>query len=184
MTYSKANWPPKFTRYGVTLTPIKSEHLEMVRQWRNCDSIRKFMLDQREISQAQQEAWFSGLSNDRSRAYWLIIFRQQPIGVVSILAMDETKKTGEPGFYIYPEQYRNNLVPFCVVFALNDMAFFELGLKQLDATVLNHNISAIRFNIKCGYLQLGETTPGQVAMRLKPEDYIAARDPLAKFIRY
>ncbi|GIU51256.1 hypothetical protein TUM4438_40240 [Shewanella sairae] len=184
MNSDKPHWPPTFERYGVTLTPIEPEHLEMVRQWRNSPSIQQFMLDQREISEAQQQAWYSGLADDSSRAYWLIMFKEQPIGVASILAIDKTVGTGEPGLYIYPEQYRSNIVPFCVAFALNDMAFFELGLKRLDAIVLSHNSAALRFNIKCGYQQLGENSLGQIAMSLEPQSYIAARDPLARFIRY
>ncbi|MPY24949.1 GNAT family N-acetyltransferase [Shewanella psychropiezotolerans] len=184
MSNNKDTWPPKFERYGVTLSPIEPEHLEMIRQWRNSPSIQQYMLDQREISQVQQQAWYSGLIKDKSRLYWLIIFKNTPIGVASILGVDETRDSGEPGLYIYPEQYRSNIVPFCVAFALNDMAFFELGLKRLDAIVLSENSAALRFNVKCGYQQNGEQTKGQIGMTLKPDAYIAARDPLARFIRY
>lgn len=184
MSNNKPTWPPKFERYGVTLAPIEYEHLEMIRHWRNSPSIKKYMLDQREITQEQQQAWYHGLTDDRSRVYWLIIFKSTPIGVASILGMDNATNSGEPGLYIYPEQYRSNIVPFCVAFALNDMAFFELGLKRLDAIVLSENSAALRFNLKCGYQQLGERTPGEIAMTLAPEAYKVARDPLARYIRY
>lgn len=178
------NWPPAFERYGIKLVGITSDDLEMVRHWRNSPQISQHMLDQRYISAEQQQTWFQGLQGDSSRAYWVAYFKDQPIGVGSLLAIDHEKGSCEPSIYVYPEQYRSNIVPFFVAFALNDMAFFELGLNRLDAIVLSNNSAALRFNIKCGYQQLGELTPGQIAMTLEPEAYIAARDPLARFIRY
>lgn len=183
MKYQTTNWPPDYQAYGVTLKPISSADLEMVRQWRNDPSIAGLMLDKTEITSQMQQRWFEGLLDDQSRAYWIAHFKQQPIGVASLSKIDLSKKTAEPGMYIYPEQYRNNIVPFCVAFALNDFAFDILKLTTLYGKIYSSNEASARFHQKCGYScyqQSGELDLYQ----LTAERYTKAKAPIAHFIRY
>ncbi|MBV7316389.1 GNAT family N-acetyltransferase [Shewanella sp. NIFS-20-20] len=179
-----AVWPPRFERYGITLQPITEADLEMVRLWRNSPEISQHMLDQRPISQAQQQAWFAGLCGDEQRAYWVASFKGEPIGVASLVAIDRERRQCEPSMYIYPQHYRNNIVPFCVAFALNDMAFFELGMGLLVGKVFRENVASLRFHLKCGYQAQDDHHGELIPMTLRVVDYQAARDPLARFIRY
>lgn len=183
MKYQTTNWPPEYQAYGVTLKPISSADLEMVRQWRNDPSIADLMLDKTEITSQMQQRWFESLFDDQSRAYWVAYFKQQPIGVASLSKIDLSSKTAEPGMYIYPEQYRNNIVPFCVAFALNDFAFDILKLSKLYGKIYSSNAASVRFHQKCGYRcyqQSGELDLYQ----LTAEHYSAAKAPIAHFIRY
>lgn len=179
-----SDWPPSFQAYGVTLKPLAADDLERVRQWRNDPQIARLMRNQTEISAQQQQRWFAGLTGDPQRAYWVTYFKNEPIGVASLVNIDKAAGTAESGMYIYPQQYRGNIVPFCVAFALNDFAFEHLQLNALQAVVKPDNMPAIRFNEKMGYRATGEDQDGLLSFVLEPEPYRHARAPIARFIRY
>lgn len=180
---SDSDWPPQFQAYGITLRPVCSKDLEMLRQWRNDPSIAELMLDKTEITPKMQQQWFAALNGDQNRAYWVAEFKQQPIGVASLTNIDRQKKTAEPGMYIYPEQYRNNIVPFCVAFALNDLAFEIIGMSTLYGKIYPSNEASVRFHQKCGYRCYQQTTLLNF-YELKYDWYLAARAPISRFIRY
>lgn len=183
MSLQTTTWPGEYQSYGVTLKPIGIADLEMVRQWRNDPFIASLMLDKTEITSQMQQLWFTGLMGDQSRAYWVAYFKQLPIGVASLTNIDLVNKTAEPGMYIYPEQYRNNIVPFCVAFALNDFAFDVLKLTTLYGKIYPDNHASVRFHQKCGY-RCYQHTDELDLYQLTADHYMTAKAPIAHFIRY
>jgi UDP-4-amino-4,6-dideoxy-N-acetyl-beta-L-altrosamine N-acetyltransferase len=177
------DWPPQYQAYGVTLRQVRTTDLEKIRQWRNDPAISNMMLDKTHITPVMQLKWFADLSGDKSRAYWIAEFKQQDIGVASLSKIDMNNQSAEPGMYIYPEKYRNNIVPFCVAFALNDFAFEVLRVETLYGKIYRDNEASVRFHEKCGYLCYQQTTKLDL-YRLTHEQYLKARDPITHFIRY
>jgi UDP-4-amino-4,6-dideoxy-N-acetyl-beta-L-altrosamine N-acetyltransferase len=182
------SWPPVFNGYGISLQPIAHEQLELIRQWRNDPCIANFMLNTAYISPEQQQQWFANIQNDRQQAYWMIYFRDEAIGVASLQHIDYQKQVAVPGLYIYPAQYRQNLVPFCAAFALHDIAFDVLGLQRLRSIVLANNVAALRFNLQCGYENsiTEQTADGRQWQWqiLEQGSFAAAKPAIARFIRY
>ena len=174
----------RFERYGITLSPLQADELEMVRQWRNDPKIASLMLDQTYITPEMQQAWFARLQTSTSAGYYVASFRQQPIGVASLAAIDFQAGTAEPGMYIYLDEFRNNLIPFCVAFALNDLAFETFGLHRLLGKIFLSNQASIRFHEACGYRPYGERDGDLIRYFLEPDAYLLARDKLSRFIRY
>src|SRR5690606_5095212 len=128
-----------------------------------------------------------------SRMYWVIWFKQQPIGVASLVSIQSNGRWAEPGMYIYQEQYRHNIVPFCAAFSLNDFAFEKLQIKTLVGKIFAHNEASVRFHEKSGYVEM----PGEFAVNipkveahglryylLTRDAYEAAKAPITRFIRY
>lgn len=181
-----------FQRYGIALKPLQESDLEKVRAWRNSPEIAELMLDQTYITEEMQQKWFKGLQTDSSRAYWVAWFKDEPIGVASLVNIDLAAGTAEPGMYIYPEKYRGNIVPFCMAFALNDYVFEELKLTSLIAEVFSDNQAAMRFNEKCGYILttkkskkiVTNVTKSLIYYELNHVNYEQAKKPIAHFIRY
>lgn len=171
-------------RYGIELRPLTDADLERVRQWRNDPQIASMMVDQRHISPEQQQAWFARIRTSSRHFCFVAYFRDEPIGV-AILTLDvDDSQLGEPGLYIGDPRFRQNLLPFCVVFALLDFAFEQLGLTRLEARVFAHNSAARRFNASCGYRPVGPEGDGLNRYQLTAADYHAARDHYTRFIRY
>lgn len=177
-----------FQRYGITIKPLAEDDLEMVRRWRNSPEIAQHMLDQSYITAESQRKWFNALQHDESRAYWVAWFKEEPIGVVSLVNINRKEGTAEPGMYIYPQQYRNNIVPFCAAFILNDYAFEELGLTLLLGKIFTDNEASIRFHEKCGYTKVAKPLADEgkqlIHYELTQANYEQAKQPIARFIRY
>lgn len=174
----------RFERYGITLSRLHADELEMVRQWRNDPKIASLMLDQTYITTEMQQAWFARLQTSTTACYYVASFRQQPIGVASLTAIDLQAGTAEPGMYIYPDEYRSNLVPFCVAFALNDLAFEGFGLTRLYGKIFATNTASVRFHEACGYHRYAEQADGLGRYLLELPAYLLARDKISRFIRY
>jgi UDP-4-amino-4,6-dideoxy-N-acetyl-beta-L-altrosamine N-acetyltransferase len=171
-------------RYGVTLTPLQQEELELVRGWRNDPKIASLMLDKRHITPEMQQAWFERLQESERDFYYLAWFKGSPIGVASLTRIDLAAGSCEPGMYIYVDEYRNNIVPFCVAFALDDLAFEHFGVSHLLGKIFDDNTASVRFHEVSGYVRYGTGDPGLGLYRLDRDAYLAARGKIARFIRY
>ncbi|MEH6733302.1 MAG: UDP-4-amino-4,6-dideoxy-N-acetyl-beta-L-altrosamine N-acetyltransferase [Shewanella sp.] len=185
MTHNiSSNWPPSYTAYGITLSPLSQDMIETVRKWRNAPQIADLMLDKSHITAEQQQAWFDGLQGDTSRAYWVTHFKGEPIGIASLINICHNSGQAEPGMYVYPKQYKNNIVPFCIGFALNDFAFEQLKLTMLFGKIYSDNTASLRFHKKCGYNEYDVSSSELIKVNLTVSDYQIAKKPIARFIRY
>lgn len=176
--------PLCFTRYGITLKELQRDEIEMVRQWRNDPKIAELMLDQTHITESMQKQWFDRMSESDSQYYFLAWFKDQPIGVASLINIDREQQTCEPGMYIYVDEYRNNVVPFCVAFALNDLAFEVFSLQTLYGKIFADNAASVRFHEACGYTKYSERADRLGLFSLTQPDYLIARNKISRFIRY
>lgn len=172
-----------FGRYGVNLTPIKQEEIEMVRQWRNTPRIQELMLDKHHITAEQQQIWFDKVSVSEQQFYLLVSFKQEPIGVASLIEIDPLTGTCEPGMYIYNEKYQGNIIPFSVAFALNDLAFEVFKLTCLKGKIYQSNRLSLRFHKACGYEPTGKKDD-LLLFQLEHEPYVKARDKITRFMRF
>lgn len=177
------NWA--FQRYGVSLTKVEMSDIEMIRLWRNDPKISTLMIDKSYISEDAQVQWFKRMTKDKSQQYYLAYFKEQPIGVVSLIAIDQQKGTAEPSMYIYADQYRSNIVPFCVAFALNELAFEVFYLQCLLGKIYPDNEASLRFHEQSGYQQTGfDEKSGLLLLKLEKEIYDIKKKKITHFIRY
>ena len=138
-----------FTGYQVEFRSVKKDDIEQLRYWRNRADIRLMMLDQREISPAQQSAWFENLESQVDKYHFSLWFRDQLIGYANAeLTGDHTAITG---LYIGHEKYRGSMLSLCVGVALSEWCFDKLPVKQICVQVAAKNYAALRFNETLGY---------------------------------
>ena len=174
-----------YKKYGISLSPIVRGDLEMIRCWRNDPKISSQMIDKSYITHSQQQQWFNGLNGDKSRLYFLAYFKDEAIGVVSLVDIDSGDGTAHPSMYIYKDKFRNNIVPFCVAFALNDFAFEQLKLTCLFGKIYTDNQASLNFHKKSGYLyQYTDNNQQLMHFTLVKSDYDKAKAPITRFIRY
>lgn len=177
--------PLVFSRYGITLKELEQDDIELVRQWRNDPKIAELMLDRSYITPERQQAWFERVSQASDEYYFLAIFKDQAIGVASLIKIERQAGHCEPGMYIYNAQYRNNIVPFCLAFALNDLAFETFGLTRLLGKIYSSNRASLEFHQACGYrFQRRAEHEALEYYSLNWPDYLAARAAITRFIRY
>lgn len=138
------------TKYGVVLKPLTKDKIELVRRWRNDPKISIFMEYRDYITPDMQLKWFHSVDNNQN-FYFLIEVDQKEIGLINVRDVDYQQGTGEPGIFIWDDDYLNSTVSFQSILALTDFCFEELNLKKLIIHVLSDNKRAKDFNMSYGY---------------------------------
>ena len=109
--------------YEVKLVLLTQDKIEMVRQWRTDPKISQYMDFRGEITKEMQEKWFSNLNNGIDNFYWLIVYKDEEIGLINIKDVDYQNKTGETGVFIYDDKYLNTDVAYRAHLVMFDFAF-------------------------------------------------------------
>lgn len=171
------------TKYGVTLNRLTHDKIELVRRWRNNPKISKYMEYREEITPEMQKAWFKRIDNIYN-FYFLINVDGKDIGLINVRDVDYQKGTGEPGIFIWDEDYLNSTITFNAALNLTDFCFETLGLKELIIHVLKDNKRAIQFNKAYGYtLSPNQEDIYNQEYRMRYEKYIDRRNKIIKLIQ-
>jgi UDP-4-amino-4,6-dideoxy-N-acetyl-beta-L-altrosamine N-acetyltransferase len=136
------------TKYGITLSRLTENKIELIRQWRNDPKIAQYMEFKEYITPEMQVTWFNKINNE-SNYFFIIEFEEKEIGLINIKEIDE--KEGEAGIFIFDDTYLNSDVSFRASLCLNDFGFETLHLKRMKAHILRTNKRAIQFNKLIGY---------------------------------
>lgn len=160
----------RLKQYGIELRRITSDDIELIRTWRNHPDIRKTMAYQKKISPVQQKEWFKRIDN-KLNYYFLILIKNEPVGVINCKEVNEKDQYGEGGIFIWDEQYRSTPYPVFATLVLTDFIFNELkyGDKSFIRT-LKDNTVARTYNQILGYTLI----PGQ--QRVKNQWYVLTRE--------
>ena len=137
-------------KYGITLHILTHDKIELVRQWRNNPKISKYMEYREIISPEMQEKWFDKINN-MNNFYYIIDKDGKEIGLINVRDIDYEKGIGEPGIFIWDDDYLNSTVSFQAGLCLIDFCFEKLGLQKLIIHVLKDNKRAIQYNNALGY---------------------------------
>ena len=136
-------------QYGIALKSITENDLELVRNWRNYNSVVKHMFFQHNISQEEQQEWYRKLDKKHNLYF---IYNEQ--GVIHLKNINWTKKEAEAGiFTIYQGNSTKNMA---AIITLMDFAFNVLTLNQLLAKVKKSSSENITMNIQLGYNIISE----------------------------
>lgn len=136
-------------KYGVQLSSLVEEDLELVRNWRNSEFVNSQMLYQEYIETETQKKWYQSIQENS--IYLMIENRAEKVGLINIKNIDLKERSGEAGIFIGNEKYRNTMFPICAILAMMDMAFFTIMLKSLTAKVKKGNEIALDMNLELGY---------------------------------
>ena len=136
------------------LRPLEESDLELILPWRNALIVRQAMFTQHEISWDEHQAWFHRMQADESKQWFLFLDHENaPSAVVSFVSIEQIQKLAFWGFYTDPDAKQGTGVRMSVD-AL-DKAFFELGLRKLNAEVLASNLRSLGMHKKIGFIEEG-----------------------------
>ncbi|MEX0810917.1 MAG: GNAT family N-acetyltransferase [Chitinophagales bacterium] len=128
---------------NIHFADLSEEHLEMLRNWRNTDEVKQFLVNKNHIKADEQIKWFAELDK-RKNIYYIVYYENTAIGCASLVNIDYKKKTAQPGFFIGNIKFRNHPVAVFSVYKLIERAFNDLKLNHLESVVLAENKSAIQ----------------------------------------
>lgn len=140
----------ELTKYGITLRRLTEDKIEMVRQWRNDPKIQQYMEFKDYITPEMQAAWFKRINNDNNY-YFIIVYEGKEVGLINVKDVDYEQKTGEPGIFIYDDEYLNSDVAIRASLCRDDFIWEVLKLEKLYIHVMRDNIRAIKYNSLRGY---------------------------------
>lgn len=136
--------------FGVTLTRLQEQDLEMVRLWRNDPKIRANMFFQQEISRESQQQWFSRVNNPL-HYYFVISHEQHPLGLIHLSDINGNDLTAYAGLFIYADRYLHTDIPSRASLALLHVFLSGRGIKTVYAKVRGENQIAHRYNTTLGF---------------------------------
>ena len=159
----------KLSNYGVILQKISLSDLELIRKWRNSDSVKQHMVFQDHITSEMQLNWFHKIDNPNNY-YFLIIKDGTAIGLANIKDINYESKTGESGIFLCDSEHQGSFTGALATFVLLDFAFDTLNLQILKQSILSTNKNAISFNKKLG-VEIVETKNGILTTKLEMNSY-------------
>lgn len=140
----------ELAKYGITLRRLTEDKIEMVRQWRNDPKIQQYMEFRDYITPEMQAAWFKRINNDNNY-YFIIVYEGKEVGLINIKDIDYDQKTGEPGIFIYDDEYLNSDVAIRASLCRDDFIWEVLKLEKLYIHIMRGNRRAIKYNSLKGY---------------------------------
>ena len=147
---------PILENYGVKLVRLSAEKIELVRNWRNDIKISQFMEYQKFITPEMQKEWFDSINNDNN-LYYIIVYKEEEIGLINIKDINYENKSGEGGVFIFNDRYLNTDISYKSHICLFDYYFLKLNLDIIKSHVRGFNQRARRLTLYMGFKPINET---------------------------
>lgn len=125
--------------------------IEKLLIYRNEDHVRASMFYDKLICRADHMRWYQNL--DKSNNFYYIYSRcDEDVGVVNIKDVDRVKGKAEVGIFVSNQKYLGSYLNIAALLYVYGIAFNELALSELWATILPSNVRAIRMNRSLGFI--------------------------------
>ncbi|MFH0708574.1 MAG: UDP-4-amino-4,6-dideoxy-N-acetyl-beta-L-altrosamine N-acetyltransferase [Pseudomonadota bacterium] len=138
-----------------TLEPFQHE---MVLSWRNHSDIRKWMIQQKEISPQEHLNFIQSLKQRDDKWYFLVHDENCYLGVINLHRL--TTSTAELGIYANPDLRGVGKI---LMTQLIDFAI-TLGVSKLIANVINHNVRACHLYQQFAFMETTKATLNEIKM--------------------
>lgn len=133
----------------LTFRKLEEQDLELVLDWRTSEHVTQYMYTDIEKNMNHQRKWFDRISQDGTQYYWIIQYKGQPIGLISLNQIDRVHNKATFGYYIGDLNY--SIIAGRIHPYLYNFAFFELGLNKLYAEVMEGNDGMMKMHLHYGF---------------------------------
>lgn len=133
--------------------PIAEEHLPIILKWRTSEQVTSYMYTDIKKDMKKQKEWFLRIKQDSSSKHWIMEYKGEYIGYVSLTNIDQHNKRAHWNYYIGEENY-NMLGAFIGHYVYN-YVFNELYYEKLIGEVMEHNEAVIKIHNMHGARQVG-----------------------------
>lgn len=132
---------------------IEEEHLEQILNWRTSDFVTQYMYTDVEYDLEGQKRWLEAIRQDPNGRYWIMSYREDLVGYISLTDIDWKHKRAYWNFYIGNANYAM-LAGFLGAYMYN-YAFETLGLEKLIGEVMAENEAVRKLHAKQGAREVG-----------------------------
>lgn len=138
-------------KYGITLTRLKEQDIELIRTKRNSDDIISVMHAREIITPEMQEKWFNSINNIYNN-YFIIQYNNQKIGLINGKNSDYEKLQSEGGMFVWENKYWGTVIPAMCSVIMTDFTFLINGFEKNYIKILKSNKNSISYNTQLGYV--------------------------------
>ena len=124
------------------LRAVERRDLELLRNWRNNEELRRNFREVKELNIDQQKAWFENICIDNSTNYMFIIEnleKEKPIGAGGLLNINWIIRSAEFSFYIgenneYIDEkgYAEDATELLINYGFNDLNLHKIWMELYD----------------------------------------------------
>ncbi|MFD2442707.1 UDP-4-amino-4,6-dideoxy-N-acetyl-beta-L-altrosamine N-acetyltransferase [Bacillus sp. CGMCC 1.16607] len=136
--------------------PVKEEHLELILKWRTSDFVTRYMYSDIEYDLDKQRNWYQFIKSDPNSHYWVLEYKNEPIGLVSITDINQRDKRAYWNFYIGEPSF-SMLGGFIGPYVYN-FVFQNLNIQKLMGEVMEENEGVRKLHVKQGAREVGYFT--------------------------
>ncbi|MDL2305366.1 UDP-4-amino-4,6-dideoxy-N-acetyl-beta-L-altrosamine N-acetyltransferase [Bacteroides sp. OttesenSCG-928-D19] len=167
---------------------LSNEELEMILSWRNSSEVRQWMINTKEITLVDHLNYVQSLNSREDVFYWLILRGDNPVGVLNIINVDFTTKTGEPGFYMSPQSL-NRGEGILVLQNYKEFLLNVLGFDQLLGHNYVGNLNALQLSLFFGadidsVIEKGERKYVSLCLKKEKFKYYETRKLIPSFVKF
>ena len=167
--------------FGITLSQLTLEDIELVRYWRNSKEISCVMEYQKFITEEEQKKWYNSL-NPLSDFYFLINYKGVKVGLIHTSHINWKNKTADAGLFIWDKDYLGTHIPVLASLAMLECFFENFGLQNYFAKVSRENSVAVRYNLTLGFCLREKSNDSSFDIYvLEKENYLKASEKLKRF---
>ncbi len=170
-------------KYGITLERLTEADIELVRQHRNSELIRKRMFYQQLITEEEQKKWFQTINNDLNY-YFLILHKGKKIGLTHANIDSYEEGVSHGGIFIWEPTAMQSHLPIIASVCATDLIFFLVKMKRSMAEVRADNKIALEYNQKFGYKIVTELSDNEkYVLELTPENYLETAKTIREMVK-
>ena len=137
----------------IKMVRLREEHLEMLLHWRTKDFVTRYMLTNVDSNIENQRKWYHSISKNDQYKYWVIYYKETPVGVVNLAEIDQTNLKCSAGYYIGDENYKSLgavILPY-----LYNYIFKNMGYQKVFGSVVGDNDNILKIHKLHGYRVIG-----------------------------
>lgn len=132
---------------------LSYEHLDLVYEWRKSDFVSKFMITTMSIEKKDHYIWFENICNNLKFKYWVIFFKNIPIGLINLAEIDYINRNLSAGYYIGDKSYRS--IGAMVPPYLYNYVFGEMQFRKIYGQVVAGNDGVLKMHALHGFREVG-----------------------------
>lgn len=140
--------------FDFSYTLLKEEHLEWACELHNDHSTLFELTDVEHVTQLQQKAWYTTISNSKSSKRFVIEYYSIPIGIFRIDNIDYKNKSVMVGLDI-DQKYRGLGYSYQIYEYFLDYYFNQVNMNRIYLKVLETNLRAKHIYEKIGFVVEG-----------------------------
>ena len=137
-----------------SIRPIKLSDSETLLQWRNKESVRKFMYTDHIITAEEHNVWLNAVLMGNVGEFKVFEFEGKPIGIINVVDIDKKNSRCYWGFYVGVDNPPLGVGGAMEFFAL-EYIFEELMIRKLYCEVFSFNETVLKLHKKFGFKEEG-----------------------------